>query len=52
MGKVGLQGLASAPLPIKTRTATMYMAWHRRDQLGPAHKWLRRRIEMQVAEIL
>lgn len=52
MGKVGLRGFASAPLPFETGKATMYMAWHRRDHLDPAHKWLRQRIRQQVAEIL
>lgn len=50
MGRVNLQGFASAPLPFDTSTVTMYMAWHRRDHLDPAHQWLRKRIKSFVAE--
>ncbi len=52
LGSVNLQGLGSAPLPFRTRKTTMYMAWHKRDHLDPAHKWLRARIREQVAATL
>jgi DNA-binding transcriptional LysR family regulator len=52
MGKVNLQGFAFAPLPFETGTATMYMAWHRRDHMDPAHQWLRNRIKALVDQIL
>lgn len=48
MGQVSLQGFASAPLPFEASTVTMYMAWHRRDHLDPAHQWLRDRIKTFV----
>ena len=44
MGRVNLQGFASAPLPFPAPGLTMYLCWHRRDHLDPAHQWLRRRI--------
>lgn len=52
MSMVGLNGFASAPLPFRTGKVTMYMAWHRRDHLDPAHKWLRYRIRQHVHSIL
>jgi DNA-binding transcriptional LysR family regulator len=52
MGRVELQGFASAPLPFETSTLTMYMAWHRRDHLDPAHQWLRKRIKASVDQML
>lgn len=52
MGKINFNGFASAPLPFKTKAFTMYMAWHKRDHIDPAHQWLRRRIKTQVEMIL
>jgi DNA-binding transcriptional LysR family regulator len=50
MGRVNLHGFASAALPFDSGTVTMYMVWHRRDHLDPAHQWLRKRIKAFVAE--
>ncbi len=44
MARVNLQGVAHAPLPFTTPGLTMYLCWHRRDHLDPAHQWLRQRI--------
>ena len=52
MGKINLKGFASAPVPFKTEALTMYMAWHKRDHIDPAHQWLRRRIKTHVEMIL
>lgn len=43
--RVALKNLASADLPFKSKTSQMFMAWHRRDQHNPAHRWLREQIE-------
>jgi DNA-binding transcriptional LysR family regulator len=48
---VGLSDLDWAPLPFEAPECTMYMAWHRRDQHNPAHRWLRDQIS-EVAESL
>lgn len=52
MGRVNLRGFASAPLPFETGTVTMYMAWHSRDHLDPAHQWLRKRVKGLVDGIV
>lgn len=52
MGRVNLTGFDSAPLPLDTKPFSMYMAWHRRDHMDPAHQWLRRRIKTFVDQIL
>lgn len=45
MGKINLKGFSSAPVPFKTKALTMYMVWHKRDHIDPAHQWLRHRIK-------
>jgi DNA-binding transcriptional LysR family regulator len=47
-----LKDLESAPLPVKTRSLSLYMAWHERDDEVPAHKWLRQQIRETVGLIL
>ena len=44
MGPVVLKNLDRSPLPMKTKSLSMYMVWHQRDHDDPAHKWLRNRI--------
>ena len=36
-----LQGLADAPVPLKTPDMPMYAIWHVRHQHDPVHSWLR-----------
>ena len=36
-----LQGLADAPVPVKTPDMPMYAIWHVRHQHDPVHSWLR-----------
>jgi DNA-binding transcriptional LysR family regulator len=36
-----LQGLADAPVPVKTPEMPMYAIWHVRHQHDPVHTWLR-----------
>ncbi|MYM62347.1 LysR family transcriptional regulator [Pseudomaricurvus sp. HS19] len=50
MARVNLQGLACTPLPFATPGLTMYLCWHRRDHLDPAHQWLRQRIQGSFRE--
>lgn len=52
MARVSLPGFASAPLPFPDDGLTMYMTWHRRDHMDPAHKWLRSRVKAFVDESL
>lgn len=52
MGNVSLQGFASVPLPFEDNGMTMYMTWHRRDHLDPAHQWLRHRVKEAAASHL
>jgi DNA-binding transcriptional LysR family regulator len=40
-----LQGLASVPVPLPCPAMPMYMVWHQRHQLDPAHLWLRSELE-------
>jgi DNA-binding transcriptional LysR family regulator len=40
-----LRGLASVPVPLPCPDMPMYMIWHRRHQLDPAHLWLRGELE-------
>jgi len=40
-----LKGLASAPLPFENPPVRMYLIWHRRDHLDPAHQWLREKMK-------
>jgi DNA-binding transcriptional LysR family regulator len=41
----------TAPLPFVSDIVSMYLAWHRREHLDPAHQWLRQRIKERVSEI-
>lgn len=49
MSKMNLKDFSSAPLPFETAPLTMYMAWHKRDHIDPAHQWLRNRIKGVIA---
>ena len=49
--QVALKDLDSAPLPFKTQTSQMFMAWHRRDQHNPAHRWLREQIDTVASQL-
>lgn len=50
--KLGLlKELDSAALPLKTEPLNLYLAWHRRENEDPAHKWLRQRITGTVNSI-
>ncbi len=40
-----LRGLESVPVPLPCPDMPMYMIWHRRHQLDPAHLWLRGELE-------
>jgi DNA-binding transcriptional LysR family regulator len=40
-----LHGLASVPVPLPCPDMPMFMIWHRRHQLDPAHLWLRGELE-------
>ena len=51
--KLGLlKDLASAPLPFKTNTLTLFLVWHRRENDDPAHQWLRQKIIGTVNSII
>lgn len=52
MGKFNLKGFSSSPLPFETKNLTMYLAWHKRDHIDPAHQWLRKRIKTYFDLIL
>jgi len=52
MGKINLKGFSTSPLPFETKPLTMYMAWHKRDHIDPAHQWLRHRIKTNFELIL
>lgn len=43
-----LRDLTSAPVPQPCPTMPMYMIWHQRYQLDPAHRWLRAELEAVV----
>jgi DNA-binding transcriptional LysR family regulator len=40
-----LRGLESVPVPLPCPAMPMYMIWHRRHQMDPAHLWLRGELE-------
>jgi DNA-binding transcriptional LysR family regulator len=40
-----LRGLESVPVPLPCPPIPMYLIWHRRYQLDPAHLWLRGELE-------
>jgi DNA-binding transcriptional LysR family regulator len=47
-----LRDLASAPVPLPCPTMPMYMIWHMRYQLDPAHRWLRAELEALVPAVM
>ncbi len=49
MGRSLLAELTSAALPFDVDTLTVYMVWHRRNHLDPAHRWLREHIKESVS---
>ena len=40
-----LRDFASTPMPMPCPKMPMYMIWHMRHQLDPAHRWLREQLE-------
>jgi DNA-binding transcriptional LysR family regulator len=40
-----MRGLESVPVPVPCPAMPMYLIWHRRHQLDPAHLWLRGELE-------
>lgn len=44
-----LRGLAVAPPPLPTPPMPMYLVWHRRHHVDPAHQWLRAELEATVS---
>jgi DNA-binding transcriptional LysR family regulator len=40
-----LWGMESVPVPLPCPPMPMYLIWHRRHQLDPAHQWLRGELE-------
>lgn len=47
-----LRDLASAPVPLPCPPMPMYLIWHRRYQLDPAHQWLRAEVEAVAASVV
>lgn len=52
LSHVNLKGFAYAPLPFECGRLTMYMTWHKRDHLDPAHCWLRERLVAYLDELI
>lgn len=52
LARHGLQGLASAKVPVPCPTLPMYMVWHLRHQQDPAHRWLRGQLELVVRQVI
>jgi len=46
-----LRELSMAPLPFKREKVSLYLVWHERSNNDPAHKWIRRRIEVMAGDI-
>lgn len=46
-----LSDLAWVAPPFELEPLTLYMLWHRRNQLDPAHQWLREALEQTAAEL-
>ena len=46
-----LAGFGVADLPFENDLVTLFLAWHRRDQTNPAHRWLRGRIKELAIEV-
>ena len=51
LGAELLRGFASVPPPLSCPTMPMYLVWHRRDHLDPAHRWLREQLDAVVESI-
>ena len=51
MGRCLLAELSSATVPFDVDTVTMYMVWHRRNHLDPAHRWFREQIKAIVQSV-
>ena len=47
-----MRGFGVAPVPVDCPRMPMYMVWHRRHHLDPAHRWLREQLEVVVAPAL
>lgn len=45
MGTRVLKPLTVSAAPFETQRYTMYMLWHRRNQMDPTHIWLRKQIQ-------
>lgn len=52
LGAHMLRGFDVAPVPIDCPPMPMYMVWHLRHHLDPAHRWLRQQLEALVAPTL
>ncbi|BBB31115.1 LysR family transcriptional regulator [Neptunomonas japonica] len=52
MAQGSLSGLDRAPLPFKTRKFPVYMVWHRRNNMDPAHIWFRQLIKDTCGELI
>ena len=46
-----LHGFAAVTPPVSCPTLPMYIVWHQRDHLDPAHRWLREQLDAVVASI-
>lgn len=51
LGAELLHGFAQASPPVHCPAMPMYMVWHQRDHLDPAHRWLREQMDAVVAGI-
>lgn len=46
-----MREFAKAPLPFRFPELPIYMVWHRRHQIDPAHKWLRGELDGITSEL-
>ncbi len=51
LGAELLRGFAQSQPPVPCPAMPMYMVWHQRDHLDPAHRWVRGELDQVVAEI-
>jgi DNA-binding transcriptional LysR family regulator len=51
LGAELLRGFAGVPPPLPCPPLPMYLVWHRRDHLNPAHRWLRGQVDAVVEGI-
>ncbi len=47
-----LRGFASCPLPFGAHRLPMYLVWHQRNHLDPAHVWLRDEVQAVAGALL